>query len=151
MAVKFSTANRCIAMGRSDRQLRPARSVRSRGELDEVGGLPDPLVEEVSDAGDVVLGRLGVPPPGVPAADAAPDVAGGVVLASFGGVEPGLVAFEAGAPGGEGDVEVVGRGGPGVGEGPLPVGIADLHQADGFGALAGFAVGADGMAGSAVG
>src|SRR5215211_3665407 len=98
------------------------------GEVDEVGGFPDPLVEKVSDAGDVVLGGLGVPPPGEPAADAAPDVAGGVVLASFGGVERGLVAIEAGAAGGEGDVEVVRRRGPGVGEGPLPVGIADLHE-----------------------
>ena len=92
-----------------------------------------------------------VPPSGEPASDAAPRIAGAVLAAAVDGVEPRLLALVAVPPDVEGDVEVVGGGAQRALDGVAEVRRADLHQADRLRALAAPAVGADRMAGCAVG
>ncbi len=101
---------------------------------DEVGGLPDALIDVGLHVVDVGHRRRRVPPAGEPHADAAPHVAGGVVPAPLDGVEPPLVALEAVAPEAQGDVDIERRRRLGVAhtvvEGPRDGRGAHLHDAE---------------------
>src|SRR5690348_4555727 len=105
---EFDSVNlACLPAGLSRSRFGFAWSLR----LLEVAGHPDFLLAVLLDPGDVLLGPGVMPPPGEPAADAAPGVALDVPLRFGDGVQPGFVAVEAGPPDRVGGVRVH-RGGP---------------------------------------
>src|SRR5207244_3249290 len=103
--------------------------------VQEVPGQPHLVLQVVLHGGDVRLGGIVVPAPGEPQPHTAPDVAGPVTAA-----EPGLVALEAVAPGGEGGIHVVGGGALGVAvtvvERPSPERLAHLEDPEGLAVVA---------------